>query len=341
MLEDGYGPTLVGAAATNRPYIPQLKETTVTGEDDEKRLVVHLANPGKYDHPLGPFTLNRTIFLMMVNNLELGVLGQKAAYDCKHRPNDGAYGWFEKLYLDEKNRLFGIVDPTATGLAAIEDRQFLYSSLEFHRNYKRDDVKLDLERATEFTVECMDLEELDLEESIEPESEEEIDEDAEVDNMGEGTERLEQLEGQVTTLEREKQDALDLAAKREERAKEAEKRALKLEQRALDARVASVVSLAKNHRDKDGNGHSRVLIDWVDKVARLSDLGEDDDVIRLSDDEKPTSEVMHYFLAAVEELIETLPAVVPTESDTSGDEDNDKEKEDNFDYKEEWEDKGG
>lgn len=327
MLEDGHGPTLIGAAATNRPYIPQLKETVVTGEGEDKRLVVHLANPGKYDHPLGPFTLNRAVFLMMTNNFKAGVLGQKAAYDCKHKPNEGAFGWFEKLYLDEKGRLFGLVDPTATGLAAIEDRQFLYSSLEFHRNFKRDDVRLDLERATEFTVDCMDLKEFI----------ENADESTEVNDMGEDAKKLEGLQDQVTTLEQEKKDALDLAAKREQRAKEAEDRALKLEQRALDASVASVVSLAKNYRDKDGRGHSRVLIKWVDRVLRLGDIGEDENVVRLSDDEKPNSEVMHYLLAAVTELIETLPAEVPTESDSSSDSDDDKKKKDNFDYKAEWE----
>ena len=335
MLEGGQGPTVIGAAATNRPYIPQLEETVVVEEDEKKHLVVHLANPGFYNHPLGPFSLNRAVFLAMIDNFDKGILGQKAAYDCRHRPNDGAYGWFVGLSIDEKSRLFGEVDPTPVGLKAIENREFLYSSLEFHRNFHRDDAKLDLERAEVFTSECMDLEEFTESES--DSEEEDAEKGTEVDDMGENTEKLEKLEGQVTTLEKEKQDALDLATEGEKRAKEAEEKALSLERDALDASIDAVVSLAKNHRDEDGNGHSRVLIKWIDKVLRFGDLGEDDDVVRLSDDEKPTSEVVKYLLAATKELVEGLPGVVPAEQETSGDAEDKEKGKDDCDYEGEWE----
>jgi len=150
MLDGGRGPTLIGAAATNRPYIPRLKPTRIIDEDGDKKLLVHLANSGHFNHPAGPFTLNRAVFSLMIQNMRNNTLGQDVAYDCRHRPNDRVFGWFEDLMLGDQigegdKEFWGVVKPTPVGLERIESGEYRYSSMEFHRNFERDDVTLDLE----------------------------------------------------------------------------------------------------------------------------------------------------------------------------------------------------
>lgn len=151
MFEDGgYGPTFIGAAATNRPYIPQLEETKIEKDENGKEwLRVHLANPGFFAHPKGAFVLNRQVLGNMVANFNSKVLGQKSCYDARHKPELGALGWFEELSIDDKGRFRGKVDPTPVGLEQIRSGSFLYSSMEFHLNFNRSDVRLDLEEATD------------------------------------------------------------------------------------------------------------------------------------------------------------------------------------------------
>lgn len=331
MLEGGYGPTLIGAAATNRPYIPRLEETKITGDDENKKLVVHLANPGFFNHPTGAFTLNHAVFSTMIHNFDTEVAGQRAAYDCRHQPNLGAFGWFEKLWIED-GKLYGQVEPTPVGLEQIGNKMYLYSSMEFHRNYKRDDVKLDLEDATEdFCV-------LDLEENaylLEPNENPEDDSpnDSEDDSMSD-EERV-QLE-QELEQEREKREAEEARVKALEKERDsAMERALQLEQEAVDSSVASVIDLAKGHRDKDGNALPRTVIEWVGKVLKFEEFGEDDDVVKLSEEEKPSMEMVKYLTSAVKHLILSMPGTVPTGKKSKTGE---SEKDDGFDFETVWDD---
>lgn len=311
LLGDGFGPTLIGAAATNRPYIPKLEEVKIVeegeGESAKKYIVAHLANPGYYNHPLGAFTLNRAVFNNMIANSKAGVIGQKECYDARHKPNEGALGWLEDLWVDEQARLFGKFDPTPLGLEMIGGKVFRYSSMEFHRDYKRDDVKLDLERAEEICLDCVPLED-----------------ESEVGMEGEnGNEKVVQLEKE---LQDAKAQLLELEQLRRER--------LELEQKAFDARVESVLTLAQAHKDKDGNGHPKPLLEWLAAVLKFGAVGEDG-AIKLSDDAKPDNAVREYLLSACEHLVKTMPGTVPLERHSSGGNET-QEKDDEYDFSSEW-----
>jgi hypothetical protein len=322
MLEDGLGTTFIGAGATNRPFIPELEETRVEGEGDDKKLIVHLANPGKFYHWTGPFVLNRPVFANMIHNFESGVIGQKSAYDARHLPDRGALGWFERLFIDDTGRFFGEVDPTPTGLEAIENREFLYSSMEFHKNYERVDAVLDLEEAS--TEPCADrtalegaLEQYRLEAEAEEDSEDDMPEKLEL--------QLQEMQDRLTALEAERDDAAserdDLRVRLEGAQSDVERereRATQLEQDALNTSIDAVVSLAQNHRDEEGRGHAKALIEWLGKVLRFEDFGEGDEVVQLSDDERPSIGLRHYLLSAARDLVTSLPGVVPAQRETTG-----------------------
>jgi hypothetical protein len=321
MLEgDGFGPTFIGAAATNRPYIPQLKPTKVVeGEDGEKSFLVHLANAGQFNHPLsGMFVLNRAVFSTMSSNFKAGVIGQDAAYDARHKPELGALGWFEDLMVGDEigegqNEFWGKVKPTPAGIENVASGQFRYSSMEFHRNYKRDDVVLDLEEVTDDFCLVLEMEEKEPEE-----------------NMPEDTVSLEEfreMQDQLAELKKAREDA-------ESAAEAAQERAVTLEREAMETSVASIVELAKTRRDDEGNGLPRQLIDWVSKFLKFEDFGKDG-TIKLSDDDRPSLEYMKYAIGAVRQLLLEMPGSVPAERRTHSEAGN---QADDFDYDAEWED---
>jgi len=333
MLSDGFGPALIGAAATNRPYIPKLKPTQVVEIDGESKLLVHLANPGFFDHPSGPFVLNRPIFLAMQKNFADQVTGQDAAYDARHKPQAGALGWFTHLLLGDEiqvvvgdvkldsepteKEFWGLVDPTPPGIQAISGGEFKYSSMEFHRNWKRDDVKLDLELATGDFCPIVNLEV-----GVEEEEEDSVS-DKELKKL---EQEKASLAAKVAELE---QDGKNL--------KLAEERLVKLEAEAMEAKVAAVVARAETHRDEEGNGLPKPLIEWFGGILRFGEIGEGDDPVKLSkDSEKPGRLLLEYLIDAVGSLIEVMPGSVPLERKSSSGREEDGE-EDEFDYAKEWE----
>lgn len=332
MLEGGSGPTLIGAAATNRPFIPHLKPTEIIEQDGEKRLLVHLANSGHFNHPSGPFTLNRAVFSLMTTNHRNNVLGQDSAYDCRHRPDDGAYGWFEELYLGDEidkdsKQFWGLVKPTEIGLKKIEGGEYRYSSMEFHRNYERDDVTLDLEQSSEDFC-LVDLE-LETEDDV-----------MEEDMAGENEVTLEQLEqAQKEADELKKQQDKDkaLLLEREKQLEEATKLAVALQKKAVESEVAAVVELAKNHRDSEGNGLPRPLIEWVGTFLKFEDVGEDDRVVKLEEGAEVPSAVQAYCIGAVKSLLLSMPGVVPAKRQSSSGSDSSDSDKDDFDYEAMWE----
>lgn len=320
---DGFGPTLIGAAATNRPYIPKLKPTKVIGDGEDQKFLVHLANAGHFNHPVsGAFVLNRAVFSTMAENLRANVIGQDAAYDSRHKPELGALGWFEELMLGDeigegKNEFWGKVKPTPAGIETIASNQFKYSSMEFHRNFKRDDVVLDLEGVTEDFCLVLEMEE----------------EKPEVDDMPGDTVSLEEFKEMQDKLAR-LEEADNRAKEAEKQLQEAQERAHKLEAQAIETNVSAVVELAQTKKDENGNSLPRQFIEWVSKFLKFEDFGKDG-TVKLSEDQRPGMEFMRYATAAVRQLILEMPGSVPAERKTHGGSGDAGEQ---FDYAAEWED---
>jgi len=344
MLESGEGPALLGAAATNRPYIPHLKPTQVVEIDGKKKFLVHLANSGHFGHPLGAFTLNRAVFLTMQNNLRRKVTGQDAAYDAHHKPDAGALGWFDDLLLGDQvkglvggaavnlefgpKEFWGLVDPTPVGLELIEGGIFKYSSMEFQRNYKRDDVRLDLERATEDF--CIVLESAEDAGKQDNTTGGNMSDNNDAGNDGAGNDGAIKLQQQLEA-------ANDKVKELERREQEAADRALKLEQMAISDSISGVIKLAQDRRDDEGNGLPKQLIVWVASVLKFEGLGEGDDAIRLSEDEHPSFNLQRYLISAVKALILEMPGYVPAKRHGHSGQDDSGGDGDDFDYKAEWE----
>ncbi len=339
MLEGGGGPTLLGAAATNRPYIPHLKPTEVVERDEEKLLLVHLANSGHFNHPTGPFTLNRAVFSIMIQNHKSNIIGQEVAYDCRHRPDDGAYGWFVDLMLGDQvdkgeKELWGLVRPTSVGLNRIEGGEYRYSSMEFHRNFERDDVVLDLEDTTEDFC-LVDLELETEEEDETPEEDMPKDDEVTLEQLKDLQRERDELKKKADAAEAKAREQEERAEEQESLALEAEKRAIALQRQAVDSEIDAVVALAKNHKDEDGNALPRPLIEWIAKFLKFEEIGEEEGVVRLEEGMEVPSAVQEYCIGAVKNLIPTMPGAVPAERQThSGNREGSDD--DDFDYKSLW-----
>lgn len=97
--------------------------------------VVTITRAGSFWDPrYGDFQITREMLESMVRNFDAGVYGQAIALDVAHRPNDGAAGYFKRLFLDG-NKLRGEVELTDYGREAIERKGYRYLSAEFVENY--------------------------------------------------------------------------------------------------------------------------------------------------------------------------------------------------------------
>lgn len=300
--EGGYGPTLLGAAATNRPFISGLKQTQVVEKeiDGEVRpvFIVHLARAGSFMHPwVGIFKFDRMIWANMIANFYGNVTGSEICYDSSHLPQHGALGWFQDLWIENERDLYGLVIPTPLGLETIKGNYFKYSSMEWTPNYKRTDIELTFEQATEDF--CVALEESAM--------------DTEYEKIVQELEaKLSAREEELHSLAEERQRLSDMV--------------LMLERRAIEDKVSAFIDYVANYRDEEGNALSRPLQEFVVKLAKLESF---DPNIKLSD---VPNDFRLYLLSALRELVKQLPADVPTRRQTVAQ----TEEQDTFDYSKEW-----
>lgn len=104
--------------------------------EGRKTTVVTVTRTGRFFDPrYGEFEITRQMLLSMVSNFESGVYGQKIVLDLAHKPQDGAAGFFKRLFLDG-NKLRGEVELTDYGVEAIQKKGFIYLSAEFADNYE-------------------------------------------------------------------------------------------------------------------------------------------------------------------------------------------------------------
>jgi hypothetical protein len=319
MLGDGAGPAIIGVAATNRPYIPGLKPIQVIkrgeGEEQEQYFFCHLARAGFYAHPLGPFTLDQQVFAAFDNNFKEGVVGQDVALDARHRPDLGALAWLKELSLSgDGANLYGWFKPTKKGLGVVEDGEYRYCSIEFRRNFSRDDVKIDMEQVTEDYCPVIELEQK-----------------VEGNDMGNDTVELEQLQAQLKEAQTSLQLEKDRAEAAQKAANEAKELALKLEQDALAVSIEGVLALGETYRDGEGKGHAKQVLDWARSVLAFEAFGD----IKLSADDVPGLSVKRYMIGAVRNLLTTIPGTVPCERQTESGSGKEKTE---YDFSAEWED---
>lgn len=103
--------------------------------EGRKSVVVTVTRTGTFHDPrYGEFEITRDMLLSMVRNFDAKVYGQEIALDVSHAPQNGAAGFFKRLFLDE-NKLRAEVELTEYGVEAITKRGMIYVSAEYAENF--------------------------------------------------------------------------------------------------------------------------------------------------------------------------------------------------------------
>lgn len=284
---EGVGPTILGAAVTNRPFIKGLPPISIR---EDGTMIVPLLRHGTYRHKTaGNLVFNDQIFQKMIENFDNNVLGNEISIDNRHKPELGANGWFKKVYVDQSGFLCAEVEPTPPGKEAIENKQYRYASIEFHRNWESPELRFSGENLVEIT-------------------------ETEDDMPGDGVtlEQYQELEQARLDLEQKLKDSTDRLVRLEEAHGMTVTR---LEAQLLREKVSSILAQAEAYRDEKGKGHPKALVDWAKSALMLEEIGEGDGVIKLEDSNN-VSGVLAYFRKAIKVLLETLPGSVPFETQT-------------------------
>jgi hypothetical protein len=100
-----------------------------------KRAVVTVTRTGDFFDPrYGRFSITADMLQSMVRNFDGNTYGQKIILDTSHRPDLGAAGFFERLFL-EGNKLRAEVSFTDFGLEAVTKRGMIYLSAEYIEDF--------------------------------------------------------------------------------------------------------------------------------------------------------------------------------------------------------------
>lgn len=118
-------------------------ETPITLEQKDGKTIstVHMLKTGKFEHPWwGVLEFDRKVFGTMIKNFKDGVPYGKIALDFRHMPERGAAAWVNKVFEKLKGKngadLFFEVEWTPNGQLAVEEKSFLFTSIEFSESYK-------------------------------------------------------------------------------------------------------------------------------------------------------------------------------------------------------------
>lgn len=89
------------------------------------------------DPRYGIVPITKETLLQFKENFEKGVRGIEICVDFEHKVDDGAAGWFKKVYLAEDGeRLRAEIDWTPDGEAALKGKKYAYFSPDFEFNYE-------------------------------------------------------------------------------------------------------------------------------------------------------------------------------------------------------------
>lgn len=109
--------------------------------DAGNTVTVTITRAGTFTDPrYGTFTLSNEMFDQMIENFNKNVFGQKIALDVAHNPNNGAAGYFTRLFRDN-NKLRGEVTLTAYGIDAIKNKGHIYLSAEIHPDFEDNETQ--------------------------------------------------------------------------------------------------------------------------------------------------------------------------------------------------------
>jgi len=285
------GPTILGAAMTNRPHIKGLPE--IYYNEEKGKVYIPLLRKGKFRHHTGLLEFNDKVFQQMIENFDNDVVGTKISVDNRHEPKIGANAWMERIFVDDKGLLVAECEPTPPGLEAIKNKQYRYASIEFARHWSSPEVRFSSDELTE--EEEMPDKELET---------------ITLQYQAEVTAR-EAIEEQLKTIEIKSQEQTDVITKLQA---DHLVTVARLEQQVTDKMIQGILLEAESYRDDKGHGHPKALIDWASAVMRFESIGEGDEVITL-EDAGNVGKTRAYIRKSVAKLLSVLPGTVPLKSD--------------------------
>lgn len=105
---------------------------------------IEILRTGSWNHPeYGKFKVSETDLDGFIESFEGNVRGVDLAIDQAHKPDEGAAGWFRKLYkkaTETGTSLWAKIEWTPLGKELIEHKIFRYISPEFTFKYKDDET---------------------------------------------------------------------------------------------------------------------------------------------------------------------------------------------------------
>jgi len=98
---------------------------------------VQLLRAGTFEHGwYGKIRIDSELYDALIRNFDERVRGVDIALDVEHQPEEGAAGWFRRLFTDDNGEtLWGEVEWTPKGLALVGGKVFKYLSMEYDLAY--------------------------------------------------------------------------------------------------------------------------------------------------------------------------------------------------------------
>jgi hypothetical protein len=146
---EGVGPTLIGAAVTSQPHLPQRgKEIRVLEEEGRDPIVeIPLMRKGIFSHPwIGKMVFDDDFFNAIIKNHQDRVTDYPPILNFRHSDKQGALAFIDpddggRLEVKE-SWLYAYGPPTDdAAIELIKGRKWRYSSPEFHPDYKSNMLK--------------------------------------------------------------------------------------------------------------------------------------------------------------------------------------------------------
>ena len=293
-------PVMTGVGATNRPHIMGLQPISMFDKDGEKWAKVPILVLGRWLHSSGILNFGNEVVERLKSALYSGVAGHDVALDSRHHPEKGALGWVRDLVTEVvengKEQVSALTKLTKWGIEAIEDELFKYGSIEFHPNFQNRMA------GTGLSFEGEGNELVFLEEGKQPDIQVNVEDSKMPDEI------LTPAVVQESAVSLEQLEAVQLKLQQMEERLEAERsRSASLEQMAVQQFVNAIVVKAENYRDENQRAHSKVALEWLEKVMLTQPVNE---TIQLEAD-ADAGGIHAYYRKAIDNLFKTMPGVVP------------------------------
>lgn len=107
------------------------------GESPTPVSSVQLLRKGAFQHAWhGLLEIDEPLFGSLIRNFDADARGIDIALDVEHMPDQGAAGWFRRLFTENsENELWGDVEWTPAGRKLVEEGAFKYLSIEYDLEY--------------------------------------------------------------------------------------------------------------------------------------------------------------------------------------------------------------